>query len=339
MSLLQAEHIMNSDPGHARLEHAAEYNHGSAFIHGQYCSIDAAAIPIVDCGFMHADAAYDVVSASKGFIFRLEDHLDRFQTSCESFRLRNPYGRDETAEILTNLVRLAGTREAYIWWCVTRGAMPDADQRGNPDAYHNMFYAFVIPYLYIAGDEARNRGLDLAISREHIRIPARAVDPSAKNFHWMDMKLALFEAHDQGRDSAVLCDEHGYLAESPGANIFLIKDGVLYTPDSGCLEGITRKTTLELAAEIGLPARVEKVHADQLRDADEAFITSTAGGIMPVNSVDGAVLDAVPGPGELTTELHNLYWGKRWDGWLGTPVNYTSNSAGFAATLTNRGWN
>jgi len=324
MALVQAEHIMATDPAHARLEHSPEYGHGSAFIHGQYCPIDHAAIPIIDCGFMHADAAYDVVSASKGYIFRLDDHLERFEKSCEVFRLRNPHSRDETAEILIELVRLAGTREAYIWWCVTRGAMPDGDQRGNPGAYQNMFYAFVIPYLFIAGDEARNRGLDLAISKEHIRIPTRAVDPTAKNFHWMDMKLALFEAHDQGRDSAVLCDEDGYLAESPGANIFLIKEGVLYTPDGGCLEGITRKTTLEMAEELDMPSRVEKVHADQLVAADEAFITSTAGGIMPVNSVDGQLLGDMQGPGEQTIRLHNLYWEKRWDGWLGTAVDYNN---------------
>ena len=92
--------------------------------------------------------------------------------------------------------------------------------------------------------------------------------------------------------------------------------------DSGCLEGITRKTTLELSAELGLPAHVEKVTADQLRDADEAFITSTAGGIMPINSVDDIVFGGTGGPGPLTATLHNLYWEKRWDGWLATPVDY-----------------
>lgn len=327
MALVQAEKIMATDPAHARSEHAPEYDHGSAFIHGNYCSIDQAAIPIVDCGFIHADAAYDVVSASRGYIFRLRDHLDRFEQSCAKFRLRNPYSQEETGQILTNLVALAGTRDAYIWWCVTRGAMPDGAERGNPDAYDNMFYAFVIPYLYIAGDAVRNRGMDLAVSKQYIRIPADAVDPTAKNFHWMDMKLALFEAHDQGRDSAVLCDAEGYLTESPGANVFLARDGVLYTPDSGCLEGITRRTVLELAAELGIATRVEKVHRDQLLAADEAFICSTAGGIMPANSIDGIVLGGVEGPGELTTKLHNRYWEKRWDGWLGTQVDYSGKAA------------
>jgi branched-chain amino acid aminotransferase len=140
----------------------------------------------------------------------------------------------------------------------------------------------------------------------------------------MDLKLSLFEAKAANKEWSVLCDANGYLTEAPGSNIFLIKDGALYTPDSGCLEGITRKTTLELAKEIGMPIHVERVHVEQLLNADEAFLTSTAGGIMPINSVDDTVLGGKAGPGELTTRLHNLYWTKRWDGWLGTAVDYST---------------
>ena len=82
--------------------------------------------------------------------------------------------------------------------------------------------------------------------------------------------------------------------------------------------------TLELAAELGLETHVENVSADQLRQADEAFMTSTAGGIMPINSVDDVVLGGVEGPGPITAKLHDLYWEKRWDGWLGTPVDYAA---------------
>jgi branched-chain amino acid aminotransferase len=160
------------------------------------------------------------------------------------------------------------------------------------------------------------------VSQKYIRIPPKSLDPTAKNFHWMDLKMSMFEAHDNGRDWSVLCDGEGYLTESPGANIFFIKQGVLCTPDSGCLEGITRKTAIELATEMGIPVNMGRFHVDQLRGADEAFITSTGGGILPVNGVDGHVLGGTPGPGELTTKLHNLYWTKRWAGWLGTPVDY-----------------
>lgn len=324
MSIIQVEHIMLNDPGHVRVAFDPEYDHGSAYINGKYCSIDNAAIPISDAGFTQADAAYDVVSVSNGYFFRLEDHLERFESACAKFRLRNPHSKAETAEILTNLVKLAGTREAYVFWCVTRGYMPDGADRLRPEgkAFENRFYAFVVPYYFIAKDEQRTRGLDIVVSKKYIRIPPEAVDPTAKNFHWMDLKLALFEAGDRKADWAVLCDAEGYLTEAPGSNIFLIKDGRLYTPGSGCLEGITRKTALELGQEIGLPVHVERIHVERLRDADEAFLTSTAGGIMPINSVDGNVLGGIPGPGKLAARLHDLYWSKRWEGWLGTPVDY-----------------
>ncbi|KAE8755971.1 branched-chain amino acid--2-keto-4-methylthiobutyrate aminotransferase [Paraburkholderia madseniana] len=320
MNITRAANVMLTDPSHTRLEYAPEFAHGSAYVNGTFCSIDEASVPITDGGFMQADAAYDVVSVSKGFFFRLEDHLERFESACKKFYLRSPYDKNETTEILNKLVTLAGTREAYVWWAVTRGPTPA--KRTDPNSYNNRFYAFAIPYRFIASDEQRERGLELLVSKRYIRIPPDSVDPTAKNFLWMDLKLSLFEAGEQGREWTVLCDAQGNLTEGPGVNIFFIKHGELFTPDSGCLEGITRKTTLELAAELGMPVHVKPVTADELRDADEAFITSTAGGIMPVNSVDGIILGGESGPGALTTKLHNLYWSRRWDGWLGTKVNY-----------------
>lgn len=322
MEIIQAGAIMANHPDHQRLPFAPEYGHGSAYANGRYCSIDEATVPLTDLGFSQADGTYDVVSASKGYFFRLQDHLDRFEVSCERFRLRNPYNKAQTTEILTKMLQLAGTKDAYIWFGVTRGHMPDGDNRINAAAYENMFYGYVVPYVYIAEDAKRTKGLELMVSKQFIRIPPKSVDPRAKNFHWMDLKLSLFEAHDAGKDWSVLCDANGYLTESPGANIFFIKDGVLLSPDTGCLEGITRKTTLELAEEMGLPIRVEPVHVSQLWDAEEAFLTSTAGGIMPINSVDGKLLGGVSGPGKLVTQLHNAYWEKRWAGWLGTPIDF-----------------
>lgn len=322
MSIIQVENIMLTDSNHVRILHDQKYGHGSAYIHGTYVDLDNAAIPMSDLGFTQADACYDVVSVSKGYYFRLDDHLERFAQACAKFQLTNPYTKEQTVEILDNLVKQAGVKEAYVWWAVTRGAMPDGDARIDPNAYENRFYAFVVPYVFIASDEQRNRGIDLLVSKQYIRIPPEAVDPTAKNFHWMDLKLSLFEANAAKKDWSVLCDANGYLAEGPGTNIFVLKDGELYTPDSGCLEGITRKSALELAAQMGIPVHVERVHLEQLLNADEAFLTSSAGGIIPVNSVDDKVLGGVSGPGKVTTELHNLYWTKRWEGWNGTVIDY-----------------
>ena len=322
MSIIEAQKvIIASDPKHAREPHDAAYEHGSAFTQGQIRPINEGMVPIQDMGFLQADAAYDVVSASGGYIFRLDEHMERFNESCEKFRLENPYGDDETKDILVSCVRKAGLKDAYIWWAVTRGRTPRV-RTGK--TFDFQFYAFVIPYLFIFGDDARRRGVHVNVSASYERISPRSVDPTAKNFHWMDMKLALLDAYEEGAEWSVLADSEGNLTEAPGCNVFLINDGVIRTPASGCLHGITRQTVIELAAELNVPLEVTDIPAAELVKADEAFLTSTAGGIMPVSIVDNVALGGRNGPGEITTDLHNLYWTRRWDGWLGTPIDYRS---------------
>jgi branched-chain amino acid aminotransferase len=318
MDIIQAKAIITSDPQHARARHAPEYALGAAFTQGEFRPLEQGVVPVTDAGFIHADAVYDVVSASNGFIFRLEDHLRRFNQSCEKFLLDNPHSDEETIALLTELVRRTGFKDAYIWWAVTRGTL--GDNRANLK-FDCQFYAFVTPYVFILDDAVRTRGANLLVS-SHMRIPPKAVDPTAKNFHWMDMKLAIFEAIEAGADWPILTDGNGNLAESAGANIFIVKDGVLRTPAEGCLEGITRRTVADLAKEIGIPVEYGRVTLEDLLQADEAFLTSTAGGIMPASQIDSKPIARLSSPGVLTTQLHNLYWRKRWDGWLGTPVTY-----------------
>lgn len=320
MSIIQAEAIMTTDPLHARLAHDPRYEAGAAYTQDTYRPISEGMVPIQDAGFIHADAAYDVVSASRGFIFRMQDHIDRFNASCRKFQLKNPYSDEQTIQIMTNLVRLAGLKDAYMWWAVTRGQMEGP--RTNP-RYVNRFYAFVTPYSYIMHDPERTRGANLYISQDFVRIPPRAVDPTAKNFHWMDLKLSIYEALRNGHDWSVLTDGDGNLTEAPGCNVFIIKSGVIKTPATGCLEGITRRTVFDLARELNLPLHVGTVTAQELIDADEAFLTSTAGGIMPAARVNDRPLGGRNGPGEISTALHNLYWEKRWNGWLGDAIDYT----------------
>ena len=322
MKLTQPHCVLGHDSTRARLPHDIKYRDGSAFIHGHYCPLPEAAIPITDGGFGGSDVVYEKVTVAKGRYFRLEDHFDRLASSCEKFRLHNPYTTEQMVKIFHRLIALTGLKDAGLFCCVTRGAAKWLNDRSNRHAYDNRFYATADSYASIATPEQRNDGLKLLISKKYIRIPPRAVDPTAKNFHWQDLKLSLFEARDAGMDWSVLSDLDGGLTESPGANIFVVKNGALYTPDRGCLLGITRKTALELAEEIGVRVYVERVLVRQLLDADEAFITSSAGGIMPVNSVDGIVLGGIAGPGELTRRLRNLYWEKMWDGWKCTPVDY-----------------
>jgi len=321
--IIPVSDIMHTHPAHARGAHDPAYEFGSAFVIDHFCPLTEAAVPIIDCGFMHADAVYDVVSVSRGLFFRLERHQARFARSCAAVRIRNPFTRDEEAEILHKLVALTGLRDAYVWWSVTRGQPPlGRAEMIDAGKFENRFYGFVVPFVFVADDVQRHRGVDLIVSRKHIRISPRAVDPTAKNFHWLDMQMALFEAGDRGAEWAVLTDEEGWLTEAAGANIFAVVDGVVVTPDSGCLEGITRQSVFDLCDELGLPYKARRVHANELAGAQEVFMTTTAGSVMPVRSVDGKAVGGREGPGDISVRLHNTFWEKRWAGWDATPVRY-----------------
>jgi branched-chain amino acid aminotransferase len=174
--------------------------------------------------------------------------------------------------------------------------------------------------MFIANEDQRARGLRMVVS-ERPRIAKESVDPTIKNYHWMDLTAALFEAYDQDAETAVLSDGNGNLTEGPGFNVFVIKNGAAATPDSGVLEGITRRTAMDLFELEGIPCVARIVRIDELRDADEIFITSTGGGLMPVSQIDGKPV-GIGRPGPITSKLSKLYWSKQEAGWHSTAVDY-----------------
>ena len=290
---------------------------GIAFIDGKYVPSDEAKISVFDLGFSRSDVAYDVVSTWKGLFFRLDDHVDRFLQSCAGVRIPCPYGKNDIQRILAECTYRAGLQDAYVEILATRGHFRSLDVRDLRQT-EPTFVAYAIPYVWIATPEKQQVGLHVFIAKTP-RIPDASVVARYKNFHWGDLTRAQFEALDAGADVAVLCGVTGDLSEGPGFNIFFIKSERLFTPRINVLEGITRRTVLALAQEIDVPVETGNYPADALRTADEAFICSTAGGIMPVTTVDGKALgNGKPGP--ISWRLRELYWEKREAGWLGTPI-------------------
>ena len=304
--------------GTGRSEVKRAYAEGAAFVDGEFVPVGEARIPILDWGFLRSDATYDVAHVWRGSFFRLEDHLDRFERGMAKLRMSLPFGRDRIREILVECVRLSGLRDAYAEIICTRG-MPKPGSR-DPRDCENRFYAFVVPFVWISTPENQDKGLHATISRVE-RIPPTSVDPTVKNYHWLDLQTALLDAYDRGGETAILVDKDDNVVEGPGFNIFSVKDGNISTPDSGLLEGITRKTVMELAAVLESPLQERPISAAELRYADEAFVTSTAGGVMPVTVVDDSPLgDGNPGP--LTLRLRGAYWDLHEDPRFSLPVRY-----------------
>ena len=303
----------------SRIQPTPELASGAAFVDGDYAPIAEAKVSVLDWGFSRSDVTYDVVSVWKGSFFRLEDHLDRFQRSCASLRLDPGYTRDEIREILMHCVRLSGLREAYVDMCCTRGRPPPESR--DPRDCTNNFMAYAIPYVWAISPEEQDEGAHLIIA-DIPRISPRSVDPTVKNFHWGDLTQGLLQAVEQGATTAVLVDPDGYISEGPGFNVFSVVDGRVVSPGGTVLEGITRLSVKELCEELGIAFELGRVTPQEFRDADEVFLSSTAGGIMPIAKIDDRILcNGRPGP--LSTRLKDLYWRKHDEGWHATPVDYS----------------
>ena len=295
------------------------FDEGCAWIRGEFVPVAEATISVLDAGFSRSDVTYDVVGVWDGAFFRLDDHLDRFEQSWHKLKMNPPIDKAAMREILIGCVARSGLREAYVEMIVTRG-VPRGGSR-DPRTYENRFYAYAIPYVWIIRPDDQLVGTHLVVSQTTQRIPANSVDPTVKNFHWGDLSRGLFEAYERGAVTAVLPDADGNITEGPGFNVFARVDGTFVTPSSGVLEGITRRTVLELAADLGIPARLGTLAAADLHRADEIFLTSTAGGVMPVATVDDRPVGSGE-PGPRTMQLRNAYWGAHRDPRYATPVSY-----------------
>ncbi|SDA85783.1 D-amino acid aminotransferase [Mesorhizobium qingshengii] len=294
------------------------YPKGIAFLDGQYLPMSQAKISVLDWGFLHSDATYDTVHVWNGRFFRLDLHLERFFGGLEKLRMTIPFDREGVAEILHNCVALSGHRAAYVEVLCTRGASPTFSR--DPRQAVNRFMAFAVPFGSVANAEQLRRGLHVAVS-DKVRIPPASIDPAIKNYHWLDLVRGLYDAYDSGAETALILDFNGNVAEGPGFNVFCVKDGKLSTPDIGVLPGITRRTVFDLCAEAGLAATAANVSVAALKAADEVFITSTAGGIMPVTRIDGTPV-ADGKVGAITSRLMARYWEKHDDPAWSNPVRY-----------------
>lgn len=295
-----------------------DFSQGAAWQRGEYVPIAQAAIPMTDWGFLRSDAAYDVVTVWDGAFFRLDEHVERFLRSCERFRLAPGRSREEVVAILAECVRRAGLRSAYVEMICTRGQPPWGSR--DPRQAVNQFYAFAVPYVWIATEAQRRQGLNVVLSDVQ-RIPPASVDPTAKNYHWNDMTMGLLQALDAGGDTVLLGDGAGNVVEGPGFNVFAVRAGRLVTPRSGVLEGITRRTVIEMAQSLGIPVDLRALPAAELRSADEAFLSTSGGGVLPVTRVDGRPVGngAI---GAVTQKLRDTYWEWHRDPRYSTPVAY-----------------
>lgn len=293
---------------------------GAAWMGGEILPIGEAKIGVTDWGLTHSDITYDVVPVRNGAFFRLPDYLTRFEASMAALRLDTGIDRAGIHTALHRIVAASGLRDSYCAMVASRGS-PAIPGSRDPRDCANHFYAWCVPFIHVIPEDVVARGARLKIASTR-RIPIDSVDPRVKNYHWGDFTPGLFEAKDAGFDTTLLLDHQGRVTEGPGFNIFAVLGDRVVTPEFGCLEGITRRTALEIAVAEGLSPEIRDLSHGELMEADEVFTATSGGGISPVIQVDERIFsNGAPGP--VASRFREVYraWMARPD--LTDPVGYT----------------
>jgi branched-chain amino acid aminotransferase len=238
-------------------------------------------------------------------IFRLEEHTDRLFNSAHILGMPMPFDRATLNEAQKAAVRENKLDSAYIRPMCFYGS-EGMGLRADNLQVHCMVAAWSWG-AYLGEDNMRN-GIRIKVSsftRHHVNI---TMCRAKANGNYMNSMMALQEALRDGYDEALLLDAQGYVMEGSGENIFLVKDGRLYTPDlTSALDGITRKTVITLAGELGIPVEEKRITRDEVYIADEAFFTGTAAEVTPIREVDGRSIGAGT-RGPITERLQGLYF-------------------------------
>ncbi|MFT5706504.1 MAG: branched-chain amino acid aminotransferase [Oceanospirillaceae bacterium] len=296
------------------------YPVGVAYLDKQYVPISQAKISVLDQGFLHSDATYDVMHAWKGRLFRPELYLERFFTGLDKLQMSIAYSREEVLDIVLNAIALAGLKDAYIELVCTRGCSPTFSR--DPREAINRFMVFVVPFSSVANAVQLERGLHIAVSNRS-RISPSSVDPTVKNYHWLDLIGGLYEAYEKQAENALLLDDRGNISEGPGFNVFVVKGRQLATPDYSVLLGITRRSVMDICQLKELNCCARAITVSELIAADEVFITSTAGGVMPVTKINQSLVGDGQ-VGAITKEIKQMYWDKHASDDWSMAINYPS---------------
>jgi len=273
-------------------------------IGGRVCLPEEAKISVFDRGFLYGDSVYETIGTAYGRLFAARDHLVRLERSAERIGLRAP-PRSKIEAAITETIAAAGNPESRVRVILTRGAGKlDLDPASIDDT---QLVVIVFP-LGAPTPEMYAKGVAVAIVSITRNNP-RAIDPAVKSGNYLNNVLALGEARRRsGAYEAILCADDGCIAEGSTSNVFVVHGGEIWTPPPavGILDGITRAKVIDLCRENQLPLKERRFSPDELRGAEEAFITSATRGVLPVTSIDEKPVGAgVPGP--ITQRLMSLY--------------------------------
>jgi branched-chain amino acid aminotransferase len=295
---------------------------------GQFIPWNDAKIHVLSHVVSYGSSVFEGVRAYEGkagpALFRLRDHMRRMLDSCKIYRIDVPFSLDELSNAVCDLVRVNGIGDCYVRPIVLRGFGPmGVYGRDNPTEVFIAAYAWG-KYL---GAEALEAGVDVCVSSWNRFAPNTLPALAKAGANYMNSQLIKMEAVANGYDEGIALDVEGHVSEGSGENIFVVRDGRIFTPPLGAsvLPGITRDSVLKLAGDLGIPVIETIIPRELLYVADEVFFTGTAAEITPIRSVDRIQVGAGkrgPVAEALQKEFFAIISGEKPDryGWL-TPVH------------------
>ncbi|MCG0277193.1 MAG: branched-chain-amino-acid transaminase [Thermanaeromonas sp.] len=265
------------------------------YLDGKFVNEEEAKVSVFDHGLLYGDGVFEGIRAYHGRVFKLKEHIQRLYESARHIALDPGITQEQMMDIVLETCRRNNLKDAYIRLVVTRGR---GDLGLDPRKCPKPFIFCIAAGIQLYPEELYERGLELVTVGTRRNAPD-ALDPRIKSLNYLNNILAKIEATKAGAPEGLMLNKEGYVAEATGDNIFIVKNGCLYTPPShiGLLEGITRNTVLDLAKKLGIPAAEKVFTRHDVYTADECFLTGTAAEVIPVSHLDSRPIgDGRPGP-------------------------------------------
>jgi len=271
------------------------------YINGKFYDKDNAKVSVFDHGLLYGDGVFEGIRSYNRRVFKLKEHIDRLFESAQSIMLNIPLTKIQLTKVVVQTIIANKLNNAYIRLIVTRG---EGDLGLDPRKCCKRGTIIIIAdKIALYPQELYSKGLSI-VTVPTVRNLPEALNPQIKSLNYLNNILAKIEAANAGCDEAIMLDSLGYVAECTGDNIFVVKNGHLYTPPQcmGTLRGITRDAILEIARRDKISAHEHVITRHEVYISDECFLTGTAAEIIPVVKVDGRVIGKGI-PGKLTLAL------------------------------------
>jgi branched-chain amino acid aminotransferase len=274
------------------------------FIDGKFYSERDAKISVFDHGLLYGDGVFEGIRAYNGRVFKLKEHVERLFYSAKAILLEIPMSPAKISEAVLASCRANKIRDGYIRLVVTRGV---GNLGLNPRSCKKPTVFIIADKIQVYPQELYARGMEI-VTVPTARNLHSALNPAIKSLNYLNNILAKIEANNAGVEEAVMLNAEGFVAECTADNLFVVKNGELFTPplSAGALYGITRRTVIELAQESGIKVSEPNLTRYDLFCADECFLCGTGAEIMPVIKIDGRIIGSGK-PGAVTRKLVDGY--------------------------------